>query len=248
MTQNKPTIVFVPGAWHGPETFDPITGILQSLGYNTISVSLPSVGASPPLDDFHPDVAAVRSAIASSVDAGSEVVVFAHSYGGVPASEAVNGLTKSDLESQRKPGGVVHFILCASFFLPEGVASINPETGPSPQYEVLENGTIVMAKDPVTTFYNDLPRETGERLAARLKRQSYRVFASKTTYSAWRHVPTTYLYTENDSALPIQFQKMMVEGSGVDVKTETFDAGHSVFLTLPDKVVESIRRAAGEFI
>ncbi|KAG8910251.1 hypothetical protein FRC01_006433 [Tulasnella sp. 417] len=248
MTQAKPTIVFVPGAWHGPHVFDLVANILQSQGYKTIAVSLPSVGASPPLNDFQPDVAAIRDAIQSSVNEGSEVVVFAHSYGGVPSSEAIKGLTKSDLQSEGKPGGVIHYVLCAAFLIPEGVPSINPETGPSPQYELLDDATVVMAIDPVTTFYGDLPRETAEQYAAGLKRQSYKVFASKLTYAAWRHVPTTYLYTENDSALPIMYQKMMVEGSGAEVKTETFNAGHSVFLALPEKVAESVRRAAGESI
>lgn len=248
MAHNKPTILFVPGAWHGPEIFDPLTSILQSLGYKTLSVSLPSVGASPPVEGFEPDVAAVRNALAPSVEAGSEVVVFAHSYGGVPASEAIKGLTKADLESQGKPGGVVHFILCASFLIPEGMPSANPETGPTPQFELNEEKTIVASIDPIATFYNDLPRETAERLAAGLKKHSYRVFWSKATYAAWRHVPTTYLYAENDQAVPLQVQKMMVERSGVDMRTETFNTGHTIFVSLPDKVAESIRRAAGESV
>ncbi|KAG8964984.1 hypothetical protein FRC05_003511 [Tulasnella sp. 425] len=248
MSQTKPTIIFVPGAWHEPHVFEPVITILQSQGYKTVPVSLPSVGASPPLDDFQPDVATIRAAIVSSVDAGSEVVLFAHSYGGVPASEAVKGLTKSDVQSQGKSGGVVHFVLCAAFLIPEGVPSIDPEVGPFPLYEVVEDGTIINTIDPITTYYNDLPREAAERYAAGLKRQSYKVFASKLTYAAWRHVPTTYLYTEKDVALPIQYQKMMVEGSGVNITTETFDSGHSAFLAMPEKVADSIRRAAGESV
>lgn len=248
MSHRKPTIVFVPGAWHEPHVFDPVATILQSQGYKTVAVSLPSVGASPPLDDFQPDVAAVRDAIVSCVDEGSEVVVFAHSYGGAPSSEAIKGLTKSDLQSQGKPGGVTHYVLCAAFIIPEGFPSVDPEKGPLPAYKVVEDGTRITTIDPITTFYNDLPRETAERYASALKIQSYKVFLSKQTYGAWRHVPTTYLYTENDLAIPLMYQKMMVEGSGVDMKTETFDAGHSVFLSLPEKVAEAIRRAAGESV
>ncbi|KAG8964985.1 hypothetical protein FRC05_003512 [Tulasnella sp. 425] len=184
MSQTKPTIIFVPGAWHEPHIFEPVSTILQSVGYKTVLVSLPSVGASPPLDDFQPDVAAIRAAIVSSADAGSEAVLFAHSYGSVPASEAVKGLTKSDIQSQGKSGGVVHFVLCAAFLIPEGVSSINPEQGPSPLCEVVEDGTIINVIDPIATLYNDLPRETAERYAAGLKRQSYKVSASKLTYAA----------------------------------------------------------------
>ncbi|KAG8899412.1 hypothetical protein FRC01_010559 [Tulasnella sp. 417] len=248
MSQTKPTIVFVPGAWHEPHVFDLVASILKSQGYKTVAVSLPSVGASPPLDDFQPDVAAVRDAIVSCVEAGSEVVVFAHSYGGAPSSEAIKGLAKSDLQTQGKPGGVIHYVLCSAFLILEGLPSLDPEKGPLPPYKVVEDGTIITTIDPITTFYNDLPRETAERYAAGLKRQSYKVFASKQTYGAWRHVPTTYLYTDNDLALPLLYQKMMVKGSGVDIKTETFGAGHSPFLSLPEKVSESIRRASGESV
>ncbi|KAG9010756.1 hypothetical protein FRB90_007655 [Tulasnella sp. 427] len=246
MSPSKPTIILIPGAWHEPEVFEPITIILHSFGYKTIGVKLPSVGASPPLNDFEPDVAAVRKAILSCVEAGSEVVLFAHSYGSVPTSEAVKDLTKADLEAQGKPGGVIHLILCTAFLIPEGVPSIDPVQGPFPTFEVYEDGTLIRPKDPIAIFYNDLPRETAERLAAGLKQQSYKVFASKLTYAAWKHVPTTFQYTERDASVPVAYQKMMVEGSGLDIKTETFDSGHTVFVTLPKEVVNSIRRAAGE--
>lgn len=248
MSQTKPSIVFVPGGWHEPHVFDPVISILQSKGYKTLAVSLPSIGTSPPVDDLQPDVSAIREAIVSCTDAGSEVVVFAHSYGGFPSSEAIKGLTKSDLQSQGKSGGVVHYVLCAAFIILEGVSPLDPETGPSPQYELLDDGKMIMPIDPITLFYNDLPRETAERYAARLKKQSYKVFTTKATYGAWRHVPTTYLYTEKDVSLPMAYQKVMVERSGVDIKTETFDAGHSPFLNFPEKVAESIQRAAGESI
>ncbi|KAG9010755.1 hypothetical protein FRB90_007654 [Tulasnella sp. 427] len=246
MSHTKSTIILVPGAWHGPEVFEPIRTILESLGYPTVGVSLPSVGASPPLNGFEPDVAAIRKAIVSSVDAGSEVVLFAHSYGSVPTSEAIKGLTKADLQAQGKPGGVVHLIFCTAFLIPEGVPSIEPAKGPSTQYKLNEDGTVIRPKDPIATFYNDLPLEIAPRLAAGLKQQSYKVFASRLTYAAWKHVPTTYLYAEQDAAFPILVQKMMVEGSGLDIQTETFDCGHTVFVSLPEKVVDSIRRAAGE--
>lgn len=57
-----------------------------------------------------------------------------------------------------------------------------------------------------------------------------------------------YLYAKKDVAFPIQFQKMMVEGSGVNIATEAFDSGHSVFLVMPEKVADSIRRAAVESV
>ncbi|KAG8961039.1 hypothetical protein FRC05_006401 [Tulasnella sp. 425] len=181
------------------------------MGYKTISASFPSVGASAPLNDFQPDVAVVRTAIVSSVDAGSEVVLFVHGYGGFPSR----------------------------------VPSINPEQGPS-QYEVAEDGMEIMTFFPITTFYNGLLRDAAEQHVAGLKRQSYQVFASKLTYAAYRQVLTTSFYAEKDFALPIQYQRMIVEGSGVNIATEIFDSDHSVVLAIPEKISDSIRGAVGE--
>ncbi|KAG8961041.1 hypothetical protein FRC05_006403 [Tulasnella sp. 425] len=169
MSQTKPIIILVPrpGAWHEPDIFDPVTTVLQSLGYKTVSVSLPSVGASLPR------------------------------------------MTSSPTSTLRKPG--------------------------TSQYEIVEDGMEIMTFFPITTLCNDLPRDAAERYAPGLKRQSYKVFASKQTYAAWRHVLTTYLYTEKDVALPIRYQKMMVKGSGVNIATEIFDSGHSVFLAIPER-------------
>lgn len=92
-TNKKPTIVMVPGAWHGTNCFDLIASSLQSHGYETIQVTTPSVGSAQP---FSADVQAIRDAIAAASDSG-DVLLFMHSYGGVPRCCAVEGLRKEDV-------------------------------------------------------------------------------------------------------------------------------------------------------
>ena len=56
-----------------------------------------------------------------------------------------------------------------------------------------------------------------------------------------------YLLCENDQALPVGVQKMIgrIEGVGVKVKTvESCEGSHSQFLSMPEKVVEVVDRAA----
>ncbi|KAG8961886.1 hypothetical protein FRC00_010930, partial [Tulasnella sp. 408] len=163
MTSSKPTIILIPGAWHTPDGFAALSKFLESSGYHTIPVSLPSVGASPPLDDFRPDVAAIRDVVTSQVDAGQDVILFMHSYASLPGCEAIKGLTKSDREREGKAGGVTHLIFCSAFVLPEGVSPLDTRNGePWPWFVLSEDDKIVTPAPgiPEQLFYNDLPPQT----------------------------------------------------------------------------------------
>ncbi|KAK2811463.1 hypothetical protein FQN50_002086 [Emmonsiellopsis sp. PD_5] len=92
MTNPKPTLVLVHGAYHSPAIFDPILPLLHVAGYRTTTVTLPSIGSSPGHTDNLADVKAARKVISAVVvELGHEAVVLAHSYGGMIASEAVQG-------------------------------------------------------------------------------------------------------------------------------------------------------------
>jgi len=131
MSIPKPTLVFVPGAWHGPSSFDPVTNLLSASGYSISPVTLPSVGASPAQPSFAADVAAVRAAITEAADADADVFVVMHSYGGVPGSEATKGLGKGDRRSEGKRGGVAGLVYLCAFALDRGksLQSVLPSDG-----------------------------------------------------------------------------------------------------------------------
>lgn len=243
----KPVIVFVPGAWHPPTAFDPVTKRLEAAGYETKGVHLASVGAAEPLKDFQPDVDAIQAVIKSSVNEGKDVLLVVHSYGGVVGGQAVEGLDKASREKEGKKGGISHLYYCCAFALPEGVSLMDAlQQKPLPWFDISENETIVNPKTPIETFYNDV--DNAESYLGILKPHSYRTLFSKVTYPGWKYVPSTYLYCEKDNAIPIHAQKGMVESSGVNWKTETLDASHSPFLSFPEEMANSIRRAAGETI
>ena len=74
-TATKPTIVLVPGAWHGPFHFQPLTTRLEAAGYEVLPMALPSTakpGEEPEnIGDHTPDVRAIASAIERAADAGT---------------------------------------------------------------------------------------------------------------------------------------------------------------------------------
>lgn len=249
MSNSTKTIIFVPGAWHGPEHFDQVAGKLQDAGYQYVGITLKSNHTGEPLKDFTPDVEDIRAEIDKAADAGQEVIVVGHSYGGIPASQAIQDLDLNTRKASGKPGGVSHLFYLASFIIPEGSTLIGAFGGDLPWFDINESRTIVNPMTPIQVFYNDLPEDEAQRCVETLRPFSYQCMHSKLDYAAWKHgVPTTYLYTLQDQAIPMFVQKMMVEetAKGYDLRTDTVDASHSPFLSKVDDTANAIRRAAGE--
>jgi hypothetical protein len=69
------------------------------------------------------DAASIAAEIEKEADAGKDVIVVAHSYGGVPASQSVKDLVKSKREAQGKKGGVVRLAYMTALVPAEGGAA-----------------------------------------------------------------------------------------------------------------------------
>lgn len=120
---------------------------------------------------------------------------------------------------------------------------------PLPWFIISDSETRVNPNTPEEIFYNDLSADEAKKSIDTLKHHSYKAFATKLTYPAYKHIPTTYHLCNKDNAIPLFVQEKMVEDAralGVTIETETFDASHSPFLSLPNEVVASCRKAAGE--
>lgn len=86
----KQTLVLVHGAWHRAASFDPIVPLLKQHGYPMASVELPSSGATlGAATHLAEDRAAIR-AVVERIE--GDVVVVAHSYGGIATTHALDGL------------------------------------------------------------------------------------------------------------------------------------------------------------
>jgi pimeloyl-ACP methyl ester carboxylesterase len=67
------------------------------------------------------------------------------------------------------------------------------------------------------------------------------------TYSAFLEIPSTYIVTRNDQALPESYQERMIAQAEGAFTVERCDEGHSPFLSNPGLIVHYVRRAAGEY-
>jgi hypothetical protein len=101
-------------------------------------------------------------------------------------------------------------------------------------------------------FYNDLSRTTAEYWAAQLLPQSIGVFWSRTTYAAWRYIPSTYVLCGRDQSITLPYGEMILQAAQesqpnmIDAVEYCDVAGHCVMLSQVQWTVDMLRRAAGE--
>lgn len=116
----NPTIVFSLDAWVIPEVFDSVRDNLRTIGYPSECLAHPSMGADPPSKPLEDDINAFHTLLINLADEEKNIIVIAHSYGGVVASSAVDSLSVKARQKLGKRGGVVRFIYLAAFALDKG--------------------------------------------------------------------------------------------------------------------------------
>lgn len=117
--ESKPVVVIVPGAWHVPAHYAHLALKLNSAGYTVDCIESSSTGDEKDLPEntWTEDISIIRDAITSHTEAGRDVAVVMHSFGGMAGSEAACGLGKKESESS---GRVIKLIYMTSFMLKEG--------------------------------------------------------------------------------------------------------------------------------
>jgi pimeloyl-ACP methyl ester carboxylesterase len=122
---SKPHIILVPGGWHTPAFFEPITALLQTHGYTVTSLHPPSIGNPNPPKDLTQDIAALQALVTDAIGPGNDVVVVAHSWGGILLSSGLTSFGKKQREERGEKGGVVKCGYMCAFLVPEGVAALD---------------------------------------------------------------------------------------------------------------------------
>jgi pimeloyl-ACP methyl ester carboxylesterase len=224
-----PSVLVVPGAWHKPDHFRLLVDELSDIDVHT--VTLTSSGDDPAaLRDMHADADVIARA-AAAID--GPVVVVAHSYGGVPTTQAF-----------RRAGNVARIIYVAAFQLLAGESLISTNGGslmPWSRRRRQEGvGDHVEVTTPMTVFYNDVEAVTARGAVGHLGYQSYVSLSQQLTETAWRTIPSTYVICEADNALPVAAQEAMA-GRADDVAW--LQTSHSPFLSQPAALAGLIRRS-----
>jgi pimeloyl-ACP methyl ester carboxylesterase len=222
-----PSLLIVPGAWHKPGHFRRLVDELPDVDVHT--VTLTSTGDDPAvLRDMHADAEVVAEA-AAAID--GPVVVIAHSYGGMPATQGLRHATN-----------VRHIVYLSAFQLPVGESLLSPNGGSLMPWAKLHHGyghgDYVEATNPLTVFYNDVGPRTARRAISQLGYQSYSSMRQQLTEAAWETIPSTYVICEADNAIPVAAQTRM---AGRAEYVQRLNASHSAYLSQPAALADLIQ-------
>ncbi|GKT42003.1 uncharacterized protein ColSpa_02184 [Colletotrichum spaethianum] len=239
----KPVVVFAGGAWHSPEHYQSIRDELQQRGYETRGVAYPSVGAEPPTKGLYDDAAAVRAVLEELAGHGKQIVIVAHSYGGLAGAEAVNGYGYKKRAEEEKAGGVILFMYLAAFVGPKGQSILSLTGNKYPAFAKVEDGRMHVVT-PTEAFYGDVAPEARARAIGLLKHQTTASFEETVTYEPWHDVECMYVGCENDGAVPFFAQEQMQRLLGPAAVKLRRKSAHSPFLSHVAETAELIESAA----
>lgn len=269
-----PTLVFIPGAWHKPTCYTKITKILQERHkLKCVLVTLPSTAGNPAAT-FKDDLDAAREKISSETTDGHDVVVIAHSYGGMVANSAIKDFTPQQNTAESSSlllstpvcaankhqsriatdGHVIGLILIASGFTLTGLSFMDPFFGrPPPSWRInKETGYAELVTPPRELFYHDLPADEADYWVSQLTPQSLKALfeGGEFSYAGWKDVPAWYIGTVEDRGLPVLMQRMgvgMAREMGARVEHRELHTSHSPFLSQPEDTARLVLEAVEGF-
>ena len=212
-----------------------------------------------PSATFKDDLDAAQEAISSETTQGRNVVVVAHSYGGMVGNSAIKGFAKPNgTAGQNQPsttGSVIGLILIASGCTLTGMTFMDPFFGhPPPSWRVNnETGYAELVVSPRELFYHDLPQEEGEYWVSQLTNQSLKALfeGGEYSYAGWLDVPVWYIGTIEDKGLPVLAQRMgigMAREMGANIEHRELPTSHSPFLSRPEETVGIMVEAVDAFM
>lgn len=106
---SKPVFVLVPGNFLPPAYYSHTAKQLESHGFETRLVTIPSTGSDHLLTSNEPDIRAIRQVLEELSNSERNIIIVAHSYGSIPTCEAAQGFKR-----------VIRLIFVAAWLLQEG--------------------------------------------------------------------------------------------------------------------------------
>jgi pimeloyl-ACP methyl ester carboxylesterase len=233
--QEKPTIVLVHGGWADSSGWNSEVTALERLGY-------PVIAPANPLRGLASDAAYIRSILQTI---HGPIVLVGHSYGGAVITNAAAGVPQ-----------VKALVYIAGFAPAKGESLIQLVTM-NPGSEIGQN--LITRKYPLpgggegtdlyitkhgfeTAFASDLPKSVADQLWAEQRPFSQEAFASKSGEPAWKTIPSWYLVSTQDHAIPPATQRFMAARAHATVFQVA--ASHVPMISQPAATLKAILAAA----
>jgi pimeloyl-ACP methyl ester carboxylesterase len=241
VTQTKPTIVLVHGAWADGSSWSKVVERLQAAGHDAITLPNTLRGAAA-------DSAVIRSYL-DTID--GPVVLVGHSYGGFVITNAAKGAANVKAlvyvdafipdEGQAAAALVSQeSVLAAALGDPTSVFKLVPIPGAPP--DVVD--TYLLPHVVAGSFANDVSAEEAKLIHATQRPGSLAGLLEPSGPPAWKDIPAWAIIGKQDRIIPPAAQRSMAEHAGARI-TEV-DASHVSMVSHPQLVVEVIEEALQE--
>lgn len=222
----KPTVVFVHGAFDDGSAWNKIIPSLHAKGLNVVSVQ-------NPLSSLADDVSATRRALDAQT---GPVVLVGHSWGGVVITEVGNHPR-------------VKSLVYVAAFAPSVGQSINDLTKDYPKPSGLDHvivdkeGFVTMSAEGISKhFAQDVPAAKQRLMTAVQGPIRGENFGEKVTAAAWESKPSWFIVSDLDKMIQPALQ--LDNAKKISAKTVRVKAGHVPQLSKSDEVTKVILDAA----
>lgn len=238
MTDQKPTVVLVHGAFAESASWDGVIAQLQAESFEVVAVA-------NPLRSVTGDAAYVRDVIAG-ID--KPVLLVGHSYGGLVITEAAAG-----------NASVVGLVYVAAF-APEHGESALALSVQFPGSSLAET----LAAYPVSTggnefairqdmFHQQFAADVSPAEAALMGATQRPVTEAAlseglpTDKPAWKHTPSWFVFGDEDRNIPVAAHRFAAKRAGSRGTREVAGCSHAISVSNPGVVAESILDAVKAF-
>jgi pimeloyl-ACP methyl ester carboxylesterase len=239
MTEQKPTIVLVHGAFAESASWDGVIARLQEH-------QVPVVAVANPLRSLAGDAAYVRDVIASI---GGPVVLAGHSYAGLVITEAA---AKND--------AVVGLVYVNAFVPESGQSAFDLSTSAPGStlgdalvaYPVTSGGNeLVIRRDLFHhQFAADVPEAQASLMAATQRPVTQAALSEglPTDRPAWKDIPSWHVFGDQDLNIPVAVHRAGAERAASRGTREISGASHAISVSQPEVVAETIAQAGKAYI
>lgn len=242
MATEKPAILLVHDAFHRPEHYEPVLAPLREKGYIVVAPSLPTTGETPGTT-YVEDMEVIMQDLQPLFDQGREVIIVAHGFGALPASQCVEGESVVERVDCGLGGGIRHYInVCGLVYPYKGKNILGTESDfPLQEYHEEVDGLIHLLDTAKPVLFSDLTMEQIDSIwPTVVKTHSSENFHSFPQFVDMEfHSPKTYVFCEDDIALATEYQAYFI-GVGEYNDVIRIPSGHSPFLKMPEEMVRII--------
>jgi pimeloyl-ACP methyl ester carboxylesterase len=201
------------------------------------------------------DIAVLRNnVLLPLLEEGKDVIILAHSYGGIVAGAAAKDLDKNTRKTQRHDNAVVGLIYIAGNITLEGETLLQAIGGAYPSFiksHKPSNG-LALIEPAMDILYNDCAPDLEPELDGFMKPHALQAFETKPSAPAWAdkgfNGRRAYVRTLDDHCNPLFLQELWIGKSKVVWDVVDFKSGHMPFVSQPKALAAQILKFVDGFM